>query len=71
VAPDPLPNVIAGVLAANRVQVERWRRSEPGAWGHLAGQAVLAYRRAVGRPLTDAERRAAWAATWSALEATR
>ena len=70
-APDQLSEVIASVLAAHPEQVARWRRNEPGAWGALAGQVVLAYRRALGRRLTDAERRGAWAAAWAALEARR
>jgi hypothetical protein len=71
VDPTALRDVVTAVLAENGEQVERWRRSEPGAWGHLAGQAVLAYRRALGRPLTDGERRRVWAVTWAALEKAR
>jgi hypothetical protein len=71
VARDELSDVVASVLAAHPAQVARWQRSEPGAWGFLAGQVVLAYRRAVGRSLSDGERRRAWAAAWAALEATR
>jgi hypothetical protein len=59
------------VLAAHPEQVERWRRGEPGAWGFLAGQAVLLARERLGRRLAEAERRAVWAATWAALEGTR
>jgi hypothetical protein len=59
--------VAAAVLAEHPEPVERWRRSEPGAWGFLAGQAVLLARRRLGRRLSDAERRAVWAATWAAL----
>jgi hypothetical protein len=71
VAADVLPAIVAEVLAAHAEQVGRWRRNEPGAWGFLAGQVVLAYRRTLGRPLSDAERRRAWAAAWSTLESTR
>jgi hypothetical protein len=59
--------VAAAVLAEHPEPVGRWRRSEPGAWGFLAGQAVLLARRRLGRRLTEAERRAVWAATWAAL----
>jgi hypothetical protein len=56
------------VIAAHPEQVARWLRNEPGAWGHLAGQAVLHERRRLGRALTDAERRVVWASLWRALE---
>lgn len=62
--------VVADVLRAHPAQIERWRAREPGAWGFLAGQVVLALRGRLGRTLTDIERRAAWAAAWAALEAT-
>jgi hypothetical protein len=66
---DGLAQVVASVLAAHPNHVARWQRNEPGAWGFLAGQVVLEYRRALGRRLTDAERRRAWSAAWAALEA--
>lgn len=65
-----LEDAIAEVLTAHPEQVARWQRQEPGAWGFLAGQVVLAYKRRLGRPLSEAERRRAWAAAWAALEAT-
>jgi hypothetical protein len=69
-AEDPLAAAVAETLARHGEVVARWRRREPGAWGHLAGQGVLAYRRRLGRALTDAERRRVWAGVWAALEAT-
>lgn len=63
-----LEEAIAEALAAHPEQVARWRRREPGAWGFLAGQVVLAYKRRLGRSLTETERRRVWAAAWSALE---
>ena len=70
-ADDPLKAAVEEVLSAFPEVVERWRRNEPGAWGHLAGQGVLAYRRRLGRALTGTERRRVWSALWAALEATR
>jgi hypothetical protein len=64
---DWLTTGVDRALAENGDAVERWRRNEPGAWGQIAGQAVLACRDTVGRPLTDSERRAVWAATWRRL----
>ena len=36
----------------------------PGAWGRLAGLAVIAHRERLGRRLEDPERRAVWDAVW-------
>jgi hypothetical protein len=58
---------LRAVLAAHPGKVAAWLRNEPGAWGYLAGQAVLAERRRRGRPLSDAERRAVWQALWDML----
>ena len=58
---------IAAVLAGHPQRVRDWLANVPGAWGFLAGQAVLAERRRLGRALTDAERRAVWQALWDAL----
>jgi hypothetical protein len=65
---DVLAAVVAETIAANALAVERWRASQPGAWGYLAGQGVLAYRERLGRRLTGTERRQLWAALWAALE---
>lgn len=62
---------IAAVLAAHSGRVDAWLRHEPGAWGFLAGQAVLTERRRLGRSLSEAERRAVWQALWDALLAVR
>ena len=66
-----LTAVVAETLAAYPAVVDRWLASQPGAWGFLAGQGVLAARQRLGRRLTDAERRAVWAALWAALVARR
>ena len=59
------------VIQAHPDTVVLWLANQPGAWGNLAGQAVLAARRALGRSLTDAERRAVWAVLWGTLTALR
>ncbi len=55
------------VLAAQTATVAAWRRNEAGAWGALAGQAILAVRQALGRKLTEPERRIVWQAMWALL----
>jgi len=40
------------------------RTARPKAWGALAGHGVAALRARLGRPLSDEERRALWAALW-------
>lgn len=57
-------NEQAGLVAA-------WLRDEPGSWGALAGQAIIATRRALGRSLTDAERRIVWQTLWDRLALLR
>jgi hypothetical protein len=58
-------------IAAHPEQVAGWLASQPGAWGFLAGRAVLHERGRLGRRLTDPERRRVWAALWAALERER
>jgi hypothetical protein len=64
---DPLAEAVAETIAANPEAVDRWRTSQPGAWGFLAGQGILAYRARLGRRLAEAERRQLWAALWAEL----
>lgn len=66
-----LDALLARVFAGHAATVAAWTRDEPGAWGALAAQAVLAARRALGRPLTDLERRAVWQTAWEHLSRTR
>ncbi len=68
---DPLRRAVEETIAAHPEVVQRWIENQPGAWGFLAGQGVLAYRRTLGRRLADAERRALWHALWMRLEALR
>jgi hypothetical protein len=42
------------------------RTARPKAWGALAAHGVVALRERLGRPPSDAERRALWSALWNA-----
>jgi len=42
------------------------RTGRPKAWGALAAHGVTALRARLGRPLSEEERRALWAALWRA-----
>ncbi len=55
------------ILASHATTVAAWRRNEPGAWGALAAQAILVTHRALGRKLTEGERRTVWNAMWRLL----
>lgn len=66
-----LDAILSAVLREQTATVAAWRRDEPGSWGALAGHAVLAARRALGRRLTDAERRVVWQQLWDRLNAER
>lgn len=58
---------LQAVIDGHPEQVRAWLADEPGAWGFLAGQAVLAERRRLGRGLTERERRLVWQALWDRL----
>ena len=62
-----LDAVLAAVLVERQADLVAWLRDEPGSWGRLAGQGVLAARRALGRGLTDGERRVVWQRLWDRL----
>jgi len=64
---DGLEEAIEITLSANELLVKRWLADTPGAWGALAGKAILARRRLVGRRLTEDERRLVWSALWDRL----
>ena len=66
-----LAAILAAVTAEDSGLVAAWLRDEPGSWGALAGQAVLMTHRALGRRLTDTERRVVWQALWDRLTAIR
>lgn len=63
------------ILEVARETVRAWpdlalgtRTSRPKAWGALAGHGLVALRARLGRELSDAERRAFWAALWREAE---
>jgi len=64
-------DAVAFTVARHQERVAAWARSEPGSWGYLAGQAVLACRKRLGRSLTEPERRVVWDLLWRTLLATR
>jgi len=66
-----LATLLAAVVAEHAGLVDAWLRDESGSWGALAAQAILANRRALGRSLTDTERRIVWQALWDRLTAIR
>ncbi len=66
-----LRNVVEDTVAAHPDVVAQWQAGTPKTWGYLAGRAVGAATRRIGRPLSDAERRAVWAALWQRLEESR
>jgi len=65
---ESLQSVIEGILAAHELEVERWLAREPGAWGFLAGKAVISMRLKLGRRLVDNERRIMWSTLWASLQ---
>jgi len=66
-----LDAILAATLAEHARLVAAWTRDEPGSWGALAGQAIIAARRALGRGLTDTERRLVWQRLWERLTLLR
>lgn len=70
-SPVDLDVLIATLLTTQPDRVAAWLRDEPGSWGALAGQAVLATHWALGRRLAEAERRVVWQCLWDQLTALR
>ena len=68
---DVVDRAASDVLLREQIDVQRWLRDEPGAWGALAGKATIATRELLGRPLSSDERRVVWAVMWSRLVALR
>jgi hypothetical protein len=62
-----LAALLRPILTSHATTVAAWRRDEPGAWGALAAQAILAARGALGRTLTEPERRIVWQTMWILL----
>ncbi|MBM2826639.1 MAG: hypothetical protein HW403_703 [Dehalococcoidia bacterium] len=65
---DVVRGAVEATVADNPQVVEGWLIGTPKTWGYLAGRAVGAARRRLGRDLTDGERRAVWAALWYRLQ---
>lgn len=63
---SPLDAVVGEVVEAQKQLAHDVRSATPKAWGKLAALAVVAYRRRLGRSLSDPERRALWSALWRA-----
>lgn len=66
-----LDDVVESTLECNREVARRWIAGEAGSWGFLAGQAVLALRRKMGRNLTEHERGEVWHRLWERLTELR
>ena len=65
--PLDLDSLLTAVLAERADLVAAWLGDQPGSWGALAAQAILATRRALGRSLDERERRIVWQAMWDRL----
>lgn len=63
---SPREAAVERVLAEHAELAADVRERRRGAWGRLAALGVMAYRDALERPLTDAERRALWSELWRA-----
>jgi|TARA_B110000263_G_C14856822_1_gene306809 hypothetical protein len=60
--------ILADVVRANQNKVVSWLQGESGAWGFLAGQAIVNVRESAGRDLESKERRLIWSRMWWWLE---
>jgi len=63
---SPLDAVVREVVVAQEELAGDVRSGRPKAWGKLAALGVVAYRRRLGRALSDPERRALWSVLWRA-----
>ena len=68
---SPLERAIERVMADRTALTGDVRAGRPKAWGRLAALGVMAYRDLLGRPPSDAERRALWSGLWRAATETR
>jgi hypothetical protein len=68
---DAVARAVEQTLTEHGETVEEWLVGTPKTWGSLAGQAVLACRRLMGRNLTDLERRVVWDRLWRRLQSLR
>ncbi|MBI3954097.1 MAG: hypothetical protein HY330_06255 [Chloroflexi bacterium] len=67
----PIEQAVRLAIENNADMVERWLADTPKSWGYLAGKAVGACRRELGRELTDRERRLVWSRLWQRLTELR
>ncbi len=65
---ETVGQLLTGVIGDHRGKVVGWMQGQPGCWGFLAGQAVVACRQRAGRPLAEEERRLVWRHLWWLLE---
>jgi hypothetical protein len=65
--PQVLNTILARVISESTDDVRAWSRGQPGKWGVLAGQAIIASKVALGRKLSEDERRLVWASLWEHL----
>ncbi len=63
-----IDQLLVDVVKDNWAKVIGWIKVEQGAWGFLAGRAVISVRGHVGRDLTNTERRLVWSRMWNLLE---
>ncbi len=63
---SPLDAAIGRVLAEQAGLAQDVRAGRPKSWGKLAALGIVAYREILGRPLSEAERRALWSGLWRA-----
>lgn len=61
---DAILTTARETIAADEALASAVRARRAGAWGRLAGLAVIAHRERLGRKLDDPERRAVWDAVW-------
>ena len=59
---------VAATLRDHADVVAGWLQGTPKSWGFLAGKAVGAARRSLGRDLSYGERRRVWSSLWEELE---
>ncbi len=68
---DSVEEAVAETIGTNPDVVEKWLSDTPKSWGYLAGKAVIACGRKLGRELTKAERQRVWSRLWQRLTELR
>ena len=64
---DKIDPVLDRVIKENEAIVGQWLADKPGSWGALAGKAVVAVGRQLGRSLKNEEKHAVWQMLWDKL----